>query len=115
LGKTYDDEGNIPEAEKYYQKAADLNPDFFEAYYNMGAVYVNKAAEIQAEANDLPLDQMDEYAKLTEKANENLAKAVPHLEKALEIKPDDAPTIAALKETYARLKMDDKLEKLNQQ
>ena len=69
LGKTYDDEGNIPEAEKYYQKAADLNPDFFEAYYNMGAVYVNKAAEIQAEANDLPLDQMDEYAKLTEKAN----------------------------------------------
>ncbi|PLW97946.1 MAG: hypothetical protein C0591_05500 [Marinilabiliales bacterium] len=115
LGKTYDDEGNIPEAEKYYQKAADLNPDFFEAYYNMGAVYVNKAAEIQAKANDLPLDQMDEYAKLTEKANENLAKAVPHLEKALEIKPDDAPTIAALKETYARLKMDDKLEKLNQQ
>jgi Flp pilus assembly protein TadD len=58
---------------------------------------------------------VDEYAALTEKANENLAKAVPHLEKALEIKPDDAPTISALKETYARLKMVDKLEKLNQQ
>lgn len=115
LGKTYDDAGDIPDAIKYYQMAADLNPEFFEAYYNMGAIYVNKAAEIQAEANDLPLDKVDEYATLTEKANENLAKAVPYLEEALEIKPDDAPTISALKETYARLKMEDKLEKLNQQ
>lgn len=115
LGKTYDDAGDIPDAIKYYQMAADLNPEFFEAYYNMGAIYVNKAAEIQAEANDLPLDQMDKYAELTEKANGNLAKAVPYLEEALEIKPDDAPTISALKETYARLKMEDKLEKLNQQ
>lgn len=115
LGKTYDDEGNIPDAVKYYQMAADLNPEFFEAYYNMGAIYVNKAAEIQAEANDLPLNKVDEYAALTEKANENLAKAVPYLEEALEIKPDDTPTIAALKETYARLKMSDKLEKLDQQ
>ena len=114
LGKTYDDEGNVEDAMKYYQQAADVNPNFFEAYYNMGAIYVNKAATMQAEANDLPLDQVDEYAILTEEANENLAKAVPYLEKSLEINPEDAPTIAALKEAYARLKMTDKLEKMNQ-
>ena len=113
LGKTYDDEGNTVDAEKYYQKAADVNPEFFEAYYNMGAIYVNKAAAIQAEANDLPLDQIDKYNELTDKANENLAKAVPFLEKSLEINPADAPTIAALKEAYARLKMNDKLDQLN--
>ena len=113
LGKTYDDEGNTEEAEKYYMKAAEVNPEFFEAYYNMGAIYVNKAAAIQSEANDLPLDQIDKYNELTEKANESLAKAVPFLEKSLEINPEDGPTIAALKEAYARLKMNDKLDKLN--
>lgn len=115
LGKTYDDEGNVVDAEKYYQKAADINPNFFEAYYNMGAIYVNIAATMQSEANDLPLDQVDEYAVLTDKANENLAKAVPYLEKSLEINPEDAPTISALKEAYARLKMTDKLEKMNKE
>lgn len=115
LGKTYDDEDNAEDAMKYYQNAADINPNFFEAYYNMGAIYVNKAATMQSEANDLPLDQVDEYAKLTEKANENLAKAVPYLEKSLEINPEDVPTISALKEAYARLKMTDKLEKMNQE
>ena len=113
LGKTYDDEGNTEEAEKYYTKATEANPEFFEAYYNIGAIYVNKAATIQSEANDLPLDQLEKYNELTDKANENLAKAVPFLEKSLEINPDDAPTIAALKEAYARLKMNDKLEELN--
>ncbi len=114
LGKTYDDTGNTENAEKYYTKATEVNPKFFEAYYNIGAIYVNKAASLQAEANDLPLDQINKYNELTEKANENLAKAVPFLEKSLEINPEDAPTIAALKEAYARLKMNDKLKELNE-
>jgi len=114
LGKTYDDEGNVEDAEKYYLKATEVNPKFFEAYYNIGAIYVNKAATLQSEANDLPLDQLDKYNEITEKANANLAKAVPFLEKSLEISPDDEPTIAALKEAYARLKMNDKLKELNE-
>ena len=113
LGKTYDDEGDAENAEKYYTKATEVNPNFFEAYYNIGAIYVNKAATLQSEANDLPLDQIEKYNELTEKANENLAKAVPFLEKSLEVNPEDGPTIAALKEAYARLKMNDKLEELN--
>jgi tetratricopeptide (TPR) repeat protein len=114
LGKTYDDQKDYPTAEKYYKKAAEVNPEFFESYYNLGAIYVNQAAEVQAQANDLPLDQTDKYDELTEQAANYLEKAVPYLEKALEIRPDDAPTIAALKESYARLKMDDKLKMLNE-
>ena len=114
LGKTYDDEGDKENAEKYYTKATEVNPKFFEAFYNIGAIYVNKAATLQSEANDLPLDQIDKYNELTKKANDNLAKAVPFLEKSLEINPEDGPTIAALKEAYARLKMNDKLKELNE-
>lgn len=112
LGKTYDDSGDVITAEKYYLEASVVNPEFFEAYYNLGAIYVNKAAELQIEANDLPLDKMKEYDALIEKADINLEKALPYLEKSLELNPDDIYTINALKEAYARLKMNDKLEEL---
>lgn len=113
IGKTYDDMDNVAEAEEYYKKAAEIKPDFFEAFYNIGAIYVNKAAEFQALANDLPLDETEKYEEYSAQANENLEIAVPYLEQSLEIRPDDQPTILALKEAYARLKMNDKLEDLN--
>ena len=107
------DEGQKEEAEKYYTKATQANPKFFEAFYNIGAIYVNQAAELQKEANDLPLDKVDEYNKLIEKANEELTYALPYLEKAHEINKTDKVTINALKEAYVRLKMNDKLKELN--
>jgi len=112
LGKTYDDEGNKDEAETYYLHATKVKPDFFEAYYNIGAIYVNKAAEVQAKANDLPLDQVDAYNKLQAEADAELSKALPYLEKAHNINPDDQITTKALKEAYVRLKMNDKLDEL---
>jgi len=113
IGKSHDDLGDKVAAEESYKKAAELNPEFFEAFYNIGAIYVNKASELQAEANDLPLNEVDKYSELTEQANKELEKAVPYLEKSLELKPDDEPTLIALKEAYARLKMNDKLQELN--
>lgn len=113
LGKTFDDQKDFEQAEKYYIKASEANPEFFEAYYNIGAIYVNKAAELQGKANDLPLDAVKEYDELISQADENLMKAVPWLEKSLELNPDDLFTKNALKEAYARLKMNDKLEELN--
>jgi len=112
LGKTYDDKGDFANAEKYYKEAAVVNPSFFEAYYNIGAIYVNKAAELQIEANDLPLDKMKEYDILIAEADENLKLALPWLEKSMELNPHDTFTKTALKEAYARLKMNDKLEEL---
>lgn len=113
IGKSQDDLGDKVAAEENYKKAAEFNPEFFEAYYNIGAIYVNTASEFQAEANDLPLNEVKKYNALTELANAELEKAVPYLEKALEINPEDVPTLTALKEAYARLKMNDKLQELN--
>ena len=113
LGKTYDDEMDYENAEKYYKRSSEVNPEFFEAYYNLGAIYVNKAAETQAQANDLPLDKIKEYDALILEADAALEKALPYLEKSLELNPDDEYTLNALKEAYVRLKMNDKLENLN--
>jgi len=112
IGKSYDDMGKTDSAEMYYKKAIEVNPKFFEAYYNIGAIYVNKAAKIQKKANDLPLSKDKEFAAMEKEANANLEKAIPWLEKALEISPNDEPTIKGLKEAYARLKMNDKLKEL---
>jgi tetratricopeptide (TPR) repeat protein len=112
IGKSYDDMGKTDSAEMYYKAAFKVKPDFFEAYYNIGAIYVNKAAKIQKEANDLPLNKNKEYETLEKEANANLQKAIPWLEKAYKINPNDEPTFKGLKEAYARLKMNDKLKEL---
>lgn len=112
IGKSYDDMGKVDSAEEYYNEAIKVNPKFFEAYYNIGAIFVNKASKIQKKANDLPLNKSKEYKTMNDEANVNLKKAIPWLEKALAINPNDKPTIKGLKEAYARLKMNDKLKEL---
>lgn len=112
IGKSYDDMGKTDSAEMYYKKAIKVNPKFFEAYYNIGAIYVNKASKIQKAANNLPLNKTKQYNTMEKEANGNLKKSIPWLEKALSLNPNDKPTMNGLKEAYARLKMNDKLKEL---
>lgn len=113
IGKSYDDAGNKTTAEEYYKKAIGVNGNFFEAYYNIGAIFVNNASTIQKQANNLPLDKVKEYNALNDSANAQLKLSLPWLEKALSIRPGDKLSTTALKEAYTRLKMYDKLKALN--
>jgi tetratricopeptide (TPR) repeat protein len=113
VGTSYDQLGMFEKAEESYLQAVALNPDYFEASYNLGALYVNKAAIILEKANDLPLDAIDEYDAEKAKADDLLKKSVPHLEKALELEPEDTNTLVSLKEIYTRLGMMDKLKDIN--
>lgn len=110
VGTTYDQLGMFEKAESAYLNAIELNPDYFEAHYNLGALYVNKAAEVQQQANDLPLDDVEGYEKLKAQADDLLKKSLPHLEKAIELNPDDTNTLISLKEIYTRLNMLEKLK-----
>ncbi len=102
--------GDIPKATSAYENAILINPDYFEANYNLGALYVNQAADILDKANDLPLDAVKEYDTQKAMADEMLKKSLPYLEKALELTPDDVNTMVSLKEIYTRLGMTEKLE-----
>lgn len=100
-------------AESAYKNAIELNPDYFDASYNLGALYVNKAAEVITVANELPLgDPM--YNELKNETQDYLKAAVPHLEKAVELRPDDINTLVSLKEIYTRLGMMEKLQDINE-
>ena len=96
-----------------YKKAIKLNPAYFEPNYNIGALYVNKAATILDQANKLPLDAEAELKKLKEEADSYLEMAVPYLEKASELQPDDINTLISLKQIYSRSNKTDKLKTVN--
>jgi len=103
---------NLAEAEKAYLKAIELKPDYFEANYNLGALYVNQAAEIQNEANKLKLNDPTYDSKKAE-ADKILQKSIPYLETATQLDPKDKSTLLALKEIYTRLSMYEKLKNVN--
>ncbi|MEI7983397.1 MAG: tetratricopeptide repeat protein, partial [Bacteroidota bacterium] len=100
-----------------YKDAIRLNNNYFEANYNLGALYVNKAAAINDEANKLPLDATAQFDRLKKEADTYLEKALPYLEKATELQPDDLNTLYSLKQIYARTGKSDKVkvvqEKIN--
>jgi len=85
----------------------------FMANYNLGALYVNQAADILEKANDLPLSATREYEEMKEKADNMLKKSTPYLERALELLPDDVNTMVSLKEIYTRLGMLEKLAEID--
>ena len=96
-----------------YKSAIKLDPKYFDPNYNIGALYVNKAASINDEANKLPLDADAQFKKLKEEANQYLILAAPHLEVATEIQPNDLNTLYSLKQIYVRTNQTDKLKILN--
>jgi hypothetical protein len=98
-----------------YERAVKLDSNYFDPNYNMGALYVNKASALIDLANQLPLDQQEEYDNLIKEANSYLEKSIPYLEKAHELQPEDRSTLVSLKEIYTRLNMMEKLKEVNEQ
>lgn len=97
-----------------YSNSIRLNPEYFEGSYNLGALYVNKAAAINDEANRLPLDETAKFDKLKAEADGYLERAMPYLEKAITLQPDDLNTLFTLKQIYARTNKPDKVKEVQE-
>jgi tetratricopeptide (TPR) repeat protein len=118
LGTIYGDDTkpelyNMDVAVGYYQKAIEIKADYFDAIYNLGALYINESNKLQMKANDLPLTETKKYNEITEQANVIIRNALPYLEKAHEMDSTNQETVQVLKSVYTRFKMNDKLELLN--
>ncbi len=101
-------------AVKAYINAIELDPDYFNANYNIGAIYVNKASEIMSIANELKLGD-PAYDVMKDEAFDLLRNGMPYLEKAAEIDPEDTSTLVTLKEIYARIGgFDEKLKAVDE-
>ena len=103
LGATYDNMGKRDSAELAYKQAIAIDSNYFDAYYNLGAMYYNQGVEIYNKVKDLPISKEKEYNAGVTKYKAVFKKSLPYLEKALELQPNDLNTLASLKEVYAKL------------
>jgi tetratricopeptide (TPR) repeat protein len=100
------------EAYKYYSKAIEINPEFVDAVYSIGAMYFNRAAYITREMVELERDYSREatqrYSQLQKKVSELFDKALPYFLQAEALDPNDQNILIALQRIYANM---DELEK----
>jgi predicted Zn-dependent protease len=87
-------------------KSTEIKSDMYDTQYGLGAAYINKASDMFVKANEIM--DVKKYTEAIDQANLVYAKALPYMEKALELKPDDVYSMRSLKELYYRLKLTDK-------
>ena len=107
-----DFEDKIKLAEADYKKSIELKPDYFDAMYSLGVLYVNHGVSINRMADKIT-DQK-KYDAVNSKSIEEFNIAMPVLEKALSLRPRDRNTMIALKQIYARLGLKDKLDDITE-
>lgn len=105
-GALYDKLKDFDNAKASYEKAVELKSDYFDAYYNLGALFFNKGAELLKLANEIPPNQQKKYDEAVKTSFKELEKALPYLEKAHEIQPTEETTMLTLKEIYFKLRND---------
>jgi len=118
-GIFYDKIENIEKSIESYEAALELNPDYFDSNYNLGAHHFNRGVNKVNECNEI-MDNA-EYEKCKEKADAMFDIALPYMEKAYEIDSTDVSTIETLKLLYYRMgnmekhaEMNKKLEELKE-
>lgn len=101
-GALYDKLSDFDKAIETYQKAIECDPTFFDSYFNAGAIFYNKGVKYLEDANKVPANELEKYDDLISKANVEFKKALPFMEKAYELRPDDKFTLESLKSIYFR-------------
>lgn len=99
LGVVYDNLGNADKAVESYIKALEIDPVYFDATYNLGALYFNQGVEMNNKANDIKDNKA--YDKARSDAKAIFTKAQPYLEKAHELDATDKGAMASLTQLYA--------------
>lgn len=109
-GTLYEKMGQTDKAMESYSDAIKVDSNYFNAYFNIGALYYNKAVELYDIANEKT--DTKEYNAARIVADNELRKALAPMEKAHSLDPKDRATLETLKTIYYRLQMDDKYQEV---
>jgi tetratricopeptide (TPR) repeat protein len=122
LGTIYGDENNgevfdSDKAVKYYEDAIKIKPDYYDAIYNLGALYITMSNKLKAQANEITgfsKAEIEQYNKLIGDAEELLRTGLPYVKQAYEAQP--TPEVKnVLKTMYVQLKMNDEAKALEEE
>ena len=96
----------------FYENAIRINPDYYDAVYNLGALYITMSNKLKKEANDLPLNEVKKYNALVEKAEDLVRTGLPYVKQTYEAQP--TPEVkSVLKNMYVQLKMNEEAKALD--
>ena len=109
-GTLYEKIGERDNAIKEYLRSLEVDPEFYNSWFNLGAAYFNNAVELYDVANTK--EDLKEYNKAKAEADEALKKAIEPMEKAHSLKPDDPDSLETLKTIYYRLGEDEKYQEI---
>jgi tetratricopeptide (TPR) repeat protein len=109
-----DEERNLDfqKAEESYLKAIEINPEYFDAIYNLGALFYNEGVRIFEDADKITDFKLYEKEKVKYEAM--WTKALPYLEKAHKLNPYDFSTLVSLRTLYARLSKEEDFNRINE-
>lgn len=107
-GLTYSSAKDYTKAGEYYQKALEIDPNYFEANLNQGFVIMSPAIDIFNAANKLPAAKQKEYTAAIAKSTALFSKAEPYIVKATEENPTSLEALGNLKTVYIGKKEDAK-------
>ncbi|MCK9303273.1 MAG: tetratricopeptide repeat protein [Bacteroidales bacterium] len=113
-GVYYMEIGRTDDAIINYNKAIELKPDYFDAYYNLASIYIDNGNKILTEANNLPLEETEKYNELKQQSFDVYSNAVIYLEKAHELNTQDIYVLRALKDIYTRLQKVEDIKRVNE-
>ncbi|GIV25194.1 MAG: hypothetical protein KatS3mg026_0886 [Bacteroidia bacterium] len=99
---------NPDSAAHYYRRVLELNPNNVNAHYNLGAYYINQAAELSVKYNETKDEKLQQ--KYFAQMQDYFRSALPHLEKAHEHYKDDLQLIQSLIQTTTYLGMNEKAQ-----
>ncbi|MEM6523775.1 MAG: tetratricopeptide repeat protein [Bacteroidota bacterium] len=114
LGILEEELGNMEEAKKAYGKSIEVDPNYYNAAYNLAVLYYNEAVNLITEKNNLGIssDDLEKAKEMQVDIDDRLKKALPYWEKVLELKPDERTAVETLQYIYMQEKEYDKAEEM---
>jgi tetratricopeptide (TPR) repeat protein len=114
LGVISSNANKLEDAEKYYKKALEINPNYFDANLNLAELKLRTDEKFVTEMNKLGTSEKDNkrYEVLKSEREKNFKSILPYLEKAVELKPDNDSAKKTLLSVYNALEMTDKYKAL---
>jgi predicted Zn-dependent protease len=96
----------------FYTKALEVNENYYDALYQLGAYYFNEAVEIKKKVDNMDMETYKKEGKNVEAAvTSKYEQALPYFEKGFKVKKED-DLKEVLKQIYRALKLDAKLAEL---
>ena len=103
----------IDEARADFDKALELDPGSASANAGIGRLLFNQGVKMSNDANDIKDNAQYNIAKA--KADEEFKKALPYLQKAVELNSKDADYKFALRQLYYRLDMQKEYDEISKE